>query len=189
MTATRAPYALVTAFTTSPFGGNPAAVVFLDTTSVSDDDLGKIAANLNQPILSVLSRDPLPSDEEGVLVHSVRYIAPTGREIPLCGHGTMAASQVLLASPEVQAKGIHTVHFKTASGAALKAVQLADGFIEIELPVADIKSASPEVQTRVKSHLNKAFGRDVRVKDIKVGTGSTYDACRYFVLCRRAREI
>ncbi|KJA25477.1 hypothetical protein HYPSUDRAFT_53038 [Hypholoma sublateritium FD-334 SS-4] len=176
MTASRAPYALVTAFTTNPFGGNPAAVVFLDTAAVSNDDLGKIAANLNQPVLSVLTPEPLPSSEERVLVYNVRFILTSGREIPLCGHGTMAASKALFALPEVQAKGTHTVHFKTISGATLKAVELADGFIEIELPVADIQSASPEVQTTVKSHLDKAFGRDVRVKDIKVGTGSTYDA-------------
>jgi len=146
----------------------------MDTTSDSEDDLSKIAANLNQPVLSVVSCEPLPSADEGVLMHSIRFVLPTGLEIPLCGHGTIAASKVLFASPEVQAKGIHTVYFKTISGATLKAVQLSDGFIEIELPAADIESASPEEQTKIKSHLDKAFGRDVRVKDIKVGSGSTY---------------
>ena len=185
----RAPYALVTAFTTSPFGGNPAAVVFLDSTAVSDDDLGKIAANLNQPIVSVLSRDPLASDEEGVLVHFIRFILSTGGEIPLCGHGTMAASKAIFASPEVQAKGIHNVHFKTITGATLKAVKLDDGFIEIELPASDIKSAAPEVYTKVKNHLDKALGRDVGVKDVKVGSGPTYDSCTCFTLLRRVHEV
>ncbi len=189
MTTSRAPYALVTAFTTSPFGGNPAAVVFLDSKSVSDDDLGKIAANLNQPVVSVLSREPLSSDEEGVLVHSVRFILSTGREIPLCGHGTIAASKAIFASPEVQAKGIHTVHFKTILGATLKAVRLDDGFIEIELPASEIESAAPEVQAKVKSHLDKALGRDVRVKDVKVGSGPTYDSCTCFALRHRVRQV
>lgn len=179
MTSPRALYSLVSAFTLDPFGGNPAAVIHVpDAASASADYLGKIAANLNQPILSVVSSEPLPSDATGVVVHSIRFFFANGQEVSLCGHGTLAASKVIFSSPEVRAAGIHTIHFKTKCGETIKSVQLAEDFIEIEIPAADIRSPTPEETVKLKGHLDKAFGRDVLVEDIKIG-GGNYAQCRF----------
>lgn len=179
MATVHAPFSLVTAFTSNPFGGNPAAVIHLDTTSHSAEYLGDIAKNLNQPVLSVLSSKPLPSDDDSILVHGIQYFAANGKPIPLCGHGTLAASKILFSSPEVQAKGIRTLHFETNLGVTVKAVQLEDGFIEIEIPTAAPTGVSAAEKDRLKTFVDKAFGRDVVVKEIKAGNNG-YEHCTSF---------
>ncbi|KAF9486338.1 Diaminopimelate epimerase-like protein [Pholiota conissans] len=164
----RAPYSLVTAFTSNPFGGNPAAVIHLNP-SHSPEFLGQIAKNLNQPVLSVLSTERIPSDDDKTLIYGIKYFAPNGKPIPLCGHGTLAATKFLLSSPEVQAKGIQDIHFITDSGVMVKAVQLDDEFIEIEIPTAAPTSVSAFEKERLKVFVDKAFGRDVVIHDIKAG--------------------
>jgi PhzF family phenazine biosynthesis protein len=179
MATVRAPFSLVTAFTSNPFGGNPAAVIFLDTASHSAEYLGDIAKTLNQPMLSVLSSKPLPSDDDSILVHGIQYFAANGEPIPLCGHGTLAASKVVFSSPEVQAKGIRTLHFETNLGVTVKAVQLQDGFIEIDIPTASPIGVSASESDRLKTFVDKAFGRDVVINEIKAGNNG-YEQCMSF---------
>ncbi|KAF8973498.1 hypothetical protein BDZ97DRAFT_1911985 [Flammula alnicola] len=174
MSSTRAPFALVTAFTSSPFGGNPAAVVFLDSTSLPLDYVGEIAKNLNQPMMSLVSNTPLPSEDDKILVRSIRFFASNGKEVPICGHATLATARVLFSSPEVQASGAHTIHFKNGTGATLTAVKLDDGFIEIELPSTVPGDVSADELARLKTFIDKAFGRDVVIKNVKTG-GKVYE--------------
>ncbi|KIY52224.1 Diaminopimelate epimerase-like protein [Fistulina hepatica ATCC 64428] len=85
-------YSVVDAFTTVPFGGNPAAVIVLDTEATKalpDITLQRVAREFNlsetafiYPIEPQLGRFRL------------RWFTPT-KEVPLCGHATLAASFVI----------------------------------------------------------------------------------------------
>ncbi|KAF8913249.1 hypothetical protein CPB84DRAFT_532790 [Gymnopilus junonius] len=169
MSPVTAPYYLVTAFSTSPFGGNPAALVFLEPSSIPFEELGKIAQNLNQPVITFVSPASLPSDDDKIEVRNIRFSAPVGKEIPICGHGTLAAGQVMFGMPEIVARGVHTIMFKTSRGETLTAVKLDDGFVQIRLPAAIPGSVSDEDKAKLKPFIDKAFGRDVAIQDIKNG--------------------
>lgn len=172
------PFHLVAAFTSSPYGGNPAAVVFLDVSSPKDL-LGKISQNLNQPIITFISPDPVPSTDPQVLKYLARFYVSNGKEVPICGHGTLAASELIFSMPTTQA-AIHTIQYTTGEltgGATLIATKWEDGFIQIDLPSTVPGHVSDEEKARLKTHVDKAFGRDVKINDIKTG-GKVYEQCR-----------
>ncbi|HMS11398.1 MAG TPA: PhzF family phenazine biosynthesis isomerase, partial [Pyrinomonadaceae bacterium] len=75
----------VDAFTSEPFGGNPAAVVPLESW-LADDVMLKIAAenNLSETAFFV---------KEGDRYH-IRWFTPSV-EVNLCGHATLATSHVI----------------------------------------------------------------------------------------------
>ena len=177
MSSAGPPFALVSAFTSKPFGGNPAAVAFVDV-SLPLEYLGGLAANLNQPVLSCVSPTPLPSDDKKIVVHRIRFFVSNGKELPICGHGTVAAARVLFEQPAVITTGAHTIHFKNTNGDIFKAVKLEDGFIEIDLPSADPTVLSDDEKTKLKASVDKAFGRNVVVHNIKTG-GELYEPCRF----------
>lgn len=181
------PFHLITAFSSSPFGGNPAAVVLLDTNS-SPDLLSKISQNLNQPIITFISPDPAPSTDPQVLKYLVRYYVGIGKEIPICGHGTLAASKLVFSLPATQAANVHTVQYTTSelsNGATLIAKKLDDGFIQIDLPSTVPGHVSDEEKVRLKTHVDKAFGRDVKINDIKTG-GKVYAPCRSLMVLKHS---
>ncbi|MEZ4721725.1 MAG: PhzF family phenazine biosynthesis protein [Flavobacteriales bacterium] len=73
---------LLNAFTGENAKGNPACVILLD--DISDTDrLHKLARSFNQPATTFLKKRDVGYD--------VRWFAPDA-EIPLCGHGTVAAT-------------------------------------------------------------------------------------------------
>lgn len=75
----------IDAFSDRPFGGNPAVVYRLDGW-LADELMQRIAAEHNQAETAFLVR-------EGMVWH-IRWFTPTV-EVPLCGHGTLAAAHVL----------------------------------------------------------------------------------------------
>ena len=80
-------YYIVDAFTSEPFGGNPAGVVLLDGDFPSDKLMQQVAAELRYSETAfVLQQGP----EE----FTVRYFTPAG-EVDLCGHATIAAFGLL----------------------------------------------------------------------------------------------
>jgi len=82
----RIPLFHVDAFTDHAFGGNPAAVCFLDFW-LDDTSLRKVAAENNLPATAFLVASP-----EG---YDLRWFTPFA-EIKLCGHATLAAALVVL---------------------------------------------------------------------------------------------
>jgi PhzF family phenazine biosynthesis protein len=80
-----APLHLVSTFATDFAHGNPAAVVLLDDERESAW-CAKVATVLNQPVTAFLQ--PVNTG------YALRWFSPT-RELPLCGHGTVAATHVL----------------------------------------------------------------------------------------------
>lgn len=84
MTANKKIYQ-VDAFTDTPFTGNPAGVMIIDAT-MTTDWMQHLALEMNLSETAFI----LPS-EKG---YQIRYFTPT-REVPLCGHATLAAAHVL----------------------------------------------------------------------------------------------
>ena len=97
------PYYEVSAFTTNPFGGNPAGVCPLDAW-LPDSVLQGIAANNN--LAETAFTVPRGNDFE------LRWFTPTV-EIDLCGHATLAAAFVLFNERGLRAD---EVHFHSRSG-------------------------------------------------------------------------
>ena len=83
-------YFIVDAFTSEPFGGNPAGVVLLgkDAPFPDDDLMLKIAAELRYSETAFVQQNS-PVD------FTVRYFTPVS-EVDLCGHATIATFGVLL---------------------------------------------------------------------------------------------
>ena len=81
-------YYIVDAFTSQPFGGNPAGVVLLEGNAFPQEDLMlKIAAELRYSETAFILRH---SEKE----YTARYFTPKA-EVELCGHATIAAFALL----------------------------------------------------------------------------------------------
>lgn len=78
---------IVDAFTSEPFGGNPAGVVLLDKDFPSDELMQQVAAELRYSETAFVQHD-------GPSTFTVRYFTPCG-EVDLCGHATIATFGVL----------------------------------------------------------------------------------------------
>jgi predicted PhzF superfamily epimerase YddE/YHI9 len=96
---------LLSAFTSKRDCGNPAAVVFLSSTCLPSpnaiyptEKLQAIAKNLNQPITAFVSPlpDPTTAGPEGIADFAIRWFT-IEREVPICGHGTLAAAKAIFA--------------------------------------------------------------------------------------------
>ena len=99
------PLFVVDAFTDVPFAGNPAAVVLLER-AVEPAWMQSVAAEMN--LSETAFAFAIGEDR-----YALRWFTPT-REIPLCGHATLATGAVL--HREGQVNGTR-VTFETASGA------------------------------------------------------------------------
>src|SRR5579863_9505801 len=115
----RIPYFQVNAFTSDPFGGNPAGVCLLDQW-LPDPLLQHIAAENN------LSETAFLVQEEGF--HKIRWMTPT-TEVDLCGHATLASAHVLFFEKGFPA---NRLVFETRSG-RLAATRRND-LIELDFP-------------------------------------------------------
>lgn len=113
------------AFTTRRFAGNPAAVVVLDE-FLDDAVLQAVAAenNLAETAFLVRSGDG----------YRLRWFTPLV-EVPMCGHGTLAAGAVVLERLEPGRDG---VVFDTASGPLT--VDREGGAYRMDLPVRTVRA-------------------------------------------------
>jgi trans-2,3-dihydro-3-hydroxyanthranilate isomerase len=83
----------VDAFTSTPFTGNPAAVV-PDATGLDEATMRAVAMELARPATAFLRPGAKGGDR------ALRWYSPAGMELTLCGHGTVAAAHVLAARGE-----------------------------------------------------------------------------------------
>lgn len=132
-------------------------------------------------MVSFVSPFCLPSNNDNIMARDIRFIAANGKPVPICGHGTLAAAKVIFSMPEVATSPINVLHFKNAHGQTLVANKFEDGTIGIQLPSTVPGSISQEDRSRLKTFVDKAFGRDVSVVDMKNG-GDVYSPCRLFSL-------
>jgi len=109
----------VDAFTSAPFGGNPAAVVPLDAW-LPDETLQRIAEenNLSETAYFVRKQDG----------YELRWFTPAV-EVDLCGHATLASAYVLF---EVLGAQDDVLRFSTRSGELR--VSRADGLLAMDFP-------------------------------------------------------
>src|ERR1700684_1902270 len=115
----RTPIFQIDAFTTRRFGGNPAAVMPMDTFP-ADLVLQAIAAENN------LSETAFLVPEGGD--YRLRWFTPR-LEVPLCGHATLASAAVVMERLE---PGRSQVVFQTASGPLT--VKRADAAYVMDFP-------------------------------------------------------
>lgn len=113
-------YLVVDAFTDKAFAGNPAAVMILDQ-FFDDDLLQKIAIEHNLAETAFLVK-------RGEAHYDLRWFTP-GKEVPLCGHATLASGYALFTEYGLEAD---EVRFETLSG-ALAVKRDGDGF-RLDLP-------------------------------------------------------
>ena len=122
---TTTPFFQVDAFAERPLGGNPAAVMPL-TEWLDDTVMQAIAAenNLSETAFTV------PSDRDDA-DFDLHWFTPTV-EVELCGHGTLAAAQILLTGKMVR--------FSTQSG--VLSVTREGELLQLELPAAPVEPSS-----------------------------------------------
>ncbi len=123
------PILQVDAFTARPFGGNPAGVV-PDADGLSDDDMRRIAGEMNLAETAFLSRPTDPGAD-----FRLRWFTPTGHEISFCGHATVATAHALAEAGRVRGDRIV---FDTLGGPLPVTVERGDGraviWLEPRLP-------------------------------------------------------
>ena len=128
------PFAIANAFSQEAFGGNPAAIVFLDPPdALTREERLKFAKGFNQPAVLFLTPTSAAAEKPGVVSFDVQYFTPAS-EIALCGHGTAAALKVILDSatdspgfgraglfPAFSSPETHSVEFTTGDGVVVSA--------------------------------------------------------------------
>lgn len=155
----QASFSLVAAFSTSPFGGNPAAVIFLDPKNTPKDTLAGIARNVNQPMTAFIGPSQLSAENDTTAVYDIRYFAANGVEVSLCGHATLASAKVLFS--QTGRVSISVLQFHTPSEGVVAAKKVDGGLVEIEFPTGTTTKLSEEQKSRIIPLINKAFGREV----------------------------
>ena len=129
----------VDAFTRRRFGGNPAAVMILES-FLDDARLQDIAAENNLAETAFLVRDGAD--------YRLRWFTPTV-EVPLCGHATLASAAVVLERLE---PGREVVTFHSASG-PLVVSRSGDSYV-MDFP------ARPMLATSTPEALTAAIGQN-----------------------------
>ncbi|MBF5042951.1 PhzF family phenazine biosynthesis protein [Aggregicoccus sp. 17bor-14] len=125
----RLPLFQVDAFTPRVFGGNPAAVVPLDTW-LPDATLQSIALENNLSETAFFVREPAG--------HHLRWFTPT-QEVDLCGHATLASAWVLFERLE---PGLTRVEFATRSG-TLTVTREEGGLLAMDFPARPPTACAP----------------------------------------------
>ncbi|KAG6865234.1 hypothetical protein C0991_004292 [Blastosporella zonata] len=171
----------LTAFSSTPNGGNPAAVVFTDLNQ-PEDTFKNIAQNLNQPITAFVSTLPIPLTKPklNTVAFSVRWYTPSRNETPLCGHGAVAAAKAVFERADV-APDTEIVELHTLVRGTVIARKCAGGSIEIEVPATKTQEVSQEEFTRLSKVLNDTSGRELKIDHIAIG-GKGFENYAMFVL-------
>src|SRR5262249_8440515 len=124
----RIPYFQINAFTSSPFGGNPAGVCVLSSW-LPDPVLSSIAAENDLSETAFLVRREQ--------FFELRWFTPAV-EVDLCGHATLASAFVLFFELGYQGKSIH---FETKSGRL--SARRQDQLVELDFPCRPPTRCSP----------------------------------------------
>ena len=119
----------VDAFTDRPFGGNPAAICWLEH-HVSDDWMQSVAAEMNLSETAFVRRRSDGFD--------LRWFTPTV-EVDLCGHATLATAHALWFAGIAEAGS--PLHFHTRSG--ILTCTRDREFIEMDFPALPATAAAP----------------------------------------------
>jgi len=119
---------IVDSFTKQAFKGNPAGVCFTQE-AMSEDKMQHIAMELG------LSETAFVQSTGTTGVYSIRYFSPK-KEIPLCGHATLASAKVIFRDA-----GKNEIHFITIQNLDLTVKRSGDE-ISMEFPVYNTRPAT-----------------------------------------------
>ena len=133
----------VDAFTSKPFGGNPAAICMLPEYP-SDEWMQKLAGEMNLSETAFL----VPTADRSAF--RLRWFTPNV-EVDLCGHATLASAHVLWEQELVEKDT--EIHFQTRSGELVCA--RSDRGITLDFPASDY---SPFDDEKASSALKSALG-------------------------------
>lgn len=129
---------IVDSFTKEPFKGNPAGVCFPEH-YLTEEKMLKIAKEFGLSETAFVQ----PADKAGI--YTIRYFSPK-KEIPLCGHATLAAAKIIFKNTDES-----ELHFITIKKLDLIVTHRADEII-MEFPVYDT------IETTVPSAMLEALG-------------------------------
>ncbi|KAK9057280.1 hypothetical protein SSX86_022115 [Deinandra increscens subsp. villosa] len=170
MAKTLVKYAVVDAFTDTPFKGNPAAVCWLDGNEKDDKWLQSVAAEFN--ISETCYLIPILEHDSVNPRFNLRWFTPVA-EVELCGHATLAASHFLFQSGLVNS---NTIEFSTLSGiltakriSANKINGSSNGddsqdsfYIELDFPVVPVSDYNDLEVSAISEILNGVSVVDVK---------------------------
>lgn len=171
---------LANAFTSSAFGGNPAAVIFLDE-PLPEDDYYKIAANFNQPMAAFLlpatgrvyegSGEDDSFDSSTTKTFALRWFTPTF-EVPQCGHATVALSHVLFQDTNLVPTSVILLRFETMHSIfSARNIPNASSRqrIQVQMPGRTLDAVDEAEFRRIKNVVSKASGKqDIAIKYVGV---------------------
>ncbi|BGP13192.1 hypothetical protein JCM10213_000228 [Rhodosporidiobolus nylandii] len=152
------PFRVVDAFTSSPFSGNPAAIVLFEASDRRADDstfmlnLAREFRHQETAFLVPLSSPSTTSAAEAereTPSYGLRWFTPTV-EFPLCGHATLASAHFLFSEHHPTASRLR---FETKMSGSLFASRLEDERIELDFP-ADV-SVVQEVDAFDEEHVRE----------------------------------
>lgn len=161
-------YTIVDAFTSTPFGGNPAAVIVLPPSSTLPDSLTQqIASEFNLSETAFLVPKTTHSTVDGSSrTYGLRWFTPSV-EVPLCGHATLASARVLFSDPSLTPESVTTLKFETLSG-VLTAKKVEGGRkIELELPTIVGAAVTGDHAARVAEAVSEAVGGSVGIRGVQ----------------------
>ncbi|KAJ7919290.1 hypothetical protein B0H13DRAFT_2249756 [Mycena leptocephala] len=98
-----------------------------------------------------------------------RWFTPSFYEIPLCGHGTMAAARGIFERGLV-ADSVEVIEFHTLTAGIMRARRVGKDGIEIRLPSGTLTDLPSEESPKITAALVKAFGRDLKIKYLGIGS-------------------
>ncbi len=148
------PLFIVDAFSSGPFGGNPAAICLLDRARDAAW-MQSVAAEMNLSETAFLLRRES--------AWSLRWFTPKV-EVDLCGHATLAASHILWETTAIHPSS--PAAFDTRSG-RLTCTRRHDNWIEMDFP------AEPPTDTGDPSPLLAALGRKMAPSSARNATAWT----------------
>ncbi|KAI3829621.1 hypothetical protein L1987_03748 [Smallanthus sonchifolius] len=162
-------YAVVDAFTDTPFKGNPAAVCWLENIEKDGKWLQSVATEFN--ISETCYLTPIAEHGSENPRFNLRWFTPVA-EVELCGHATLAASHFLFQSGLVNS---NTVEFSTLSG-ILTAKRIPSNkingssngeshdnfYIELDFPVVPVSDYNDLEVSAISEILNGVFVVDVK---------------------------
>lgn len=140
------PIRIVDAFSDKPFAGNPAGVV-LDASGLTEDEMQKIANELNISITAFLLKGRGNAD------FRIRFFTP-GKEIAMCGHGTVATFYTW-GNEQLRhhANEVVTIKQETSAGVVPVEIKMLNGHVDsviLTLPKPTFKHASISVDSIVE---------------------------------------
>lgn len=162
-------------------------IVFLDpSNTLTREERLKFPKGFNQPMVVFLTPTPISAKTPGVVSFEVQYFTP-GYEVNLCGHGTVAATKIILDSAMNSGPGLgsegsrfpafcspetHTVEFTTGKGVVVSSRRVAieeEHWFEIIIPAGKLKELTDEEKGRVVEIFTRATGKEPRVKYMGAG--------------------